>query len=152
MATATILPASVETMLSSGLIEQLDADLLERYPGESINGIDPSEFRAVGGYFVVAWLEPDTAGCGAFRPLDKRAVEIKRMFVQPQYRGRGIARAILAALETKARSDGYVRAVLETAVRQPEAIALYRASGYSEIEPFGPYIGSSRSVCFSKVL
>jgi GNAT superfamily N-acetyltransferase len=148
----TVVPASVEEVLLSGLIDQLDADLRERYPGEPINGIDPAEFRAAGGFFVLARDDSRSVGCGAFRPLDSHTIEIKRMFVQPGSRGRGIARSVLAALEMEARQRGFTRSILETAVRQPEAIALYRACGYSEIEAFGPYVGSARSVCFGKAL
>ena len=147
-----VVPASVEEALRSGLIDQLDADLRERYPGEPVNGIDPAAFRIAGGYFVLAQCESRTVGCGAFRPLDPRTVEIKRMFVLPDFRGRRIARSILVALEVEARQCGYLRSVLETGVRQPEAIALYRACGYAEVEAFGPYIGSPHSVCFGKAL
>jgi GNAT superfamily N-acetyltransferase len=147
-----VVPASVEDVLRSGLLDQLDAELRERYPGEPIHGIEPSQFQAAGGYFVRAQCESRSIGCGAFRPLDERTIEIKRMFVQPPYRGRGLARVILERLEAEARQRGFTRSVLETGVRQPEAIALYRACGYSEIEAFGPYVGSASSVCFGKAL
>jgi GNAT superfamily N-acetyltransferase len=147
-----VVPASVEDVLRSGLIEELDADLRERYPGEPVNGIDPEAFRLAGGYFVLAQCDARPVGCGAFRPHDPGTVEIKRMFVLPEFRGRGVARSILAALEAEARRRGYRRGVLETGVRQPEAIALYRACGYAEIGAFGPYVGSDRSVCFGKAL
>jgi hypothetical protein len=128
----------VDAVIASGLIAELDADLLSRYPGEPINGIDVEEFRAKGGLFVVAGDGEHLAGCGAFRPYDRDTVEIKRMFVR--------------RLEDEARQRGFRFAVLETGNRQPEAIALYEASGYGRIEPFGPYIGSERSVCFRKAL
>lgn len=101
---------------------------------------------------LLARLGSQAVGCGAFRPLNSRTVEIKRMFVSTQFRNRGIGRSILEALQEEARARGYGRAILETAVRQPEAIALYRACGYVEIAPFGPYVGSARSVCFGKAL
>jgi len=101
---------------------------------------------------VLARCASRPVGCGAFRPLDPGTVEIKRLFVVPESRGRGVARAILAALEAEARRRGYTRGVLETGVRQPEAIALYRACGYAEMEAFGPYVGSTQSVCFRKAL
>lgn len=148
----TISPASVEDVIATGLLAALDADLLARYPGEPINGINADEFRASGGYFVVARWKSQLAGCGAFRPLDPSTVEIKRMFVRPQFRGRGIARAMMNALESEARRRGYGRSILETALRMPEAIALYRSCGYAEIAPFGQYVGSARSVCFDKAL
>jgi GNAT superfamily N-acetyltransferase len=144
--------AAVDEVIASGLIAELDADLLSRYPGEPINGIDAEEFRAAGGLFVVAGIGEHLAGCGAFRPYDRDIVEIKRMFVKSAHRGHGIGRAILRRLEDEARQRGFRFAVLETGNRQPEAIALYEASGYRRIELFGPYIGSDRSVCFRKAL
>lgn len=151
-----IVTASVEDVFASGLIDRLDADILFRYPGEEVNGIDPAHFRAAGGYFAAARAGDDggspLVGCGAFRPFDRTTVEIKRMFVLPGHRGRGVARAILAALEAEARRRGYARAILETGNRQTEAIALYHACGYARIEPFGQYVGSEKSVCFGKDL
>jgi GNAT superfamily N-acetyltransferase len=147
-----IVTASVEDVFASGLIDRLDADILSRYPGEPVNGIDPVQFRAAGGYFAAARVHDTLVGCGAFRPLDGSTVEIKRMFVLPDHRGRGVARAILAALESEARRRGFARAILETGNRQSEAIALYHACGYARIEPFGQYVGSEKSVCFGKDL
>jgi len=141
-----------DDLIASGLIAELDADLLSRYPGETINGIDVEEFRAAGGVFVVAEEGDRVVGCGAFRPYGRDTVEIKRMFVRSTHRGHGIGRAILRRLEDEARQRGFRFAVLETGNRQPEAIAFYESSGYGRIEPFGPYIGSARSVCFRKAL
>jgi GNAT superfamily N-acetyltransferase len=148
----TISPADVEEVLASGLLARLDADLLARYPGEPVNGVEAEEFRAAGGYFVIVHCESQAAGCGAFRPFDSETAEIKRMYVEPRFRGRGIARAVLQAVEAEARRRGFVRSILETGTRMTEAIALYRSCGYTEIEPFGIYVGSARSVCLGKAL
>lgn len=150
--TIEVVEMPVTEVIASGLIAELDAELRQRYPGEPINGIDAGEFQAAGGYFVVARASSDYAGCGAFRPLSASTVEIKRMFVRRESRRQGIAQAILHALEAQAKRRGYTHCVLETAIRQPEALALYRAAGYSEIEPFGPYVESERSVCLGKTL
>jgi GNAT superfamily N-acetyltransferase len=107
----------MEEVTTSGLAAQLDADLLERYPGEPINGIDLAEFRASRGCSLVARRGSWAVECAAFRPLDSGTVEIKRMFVAPQFRGRGIGRSIVAVLEPEARTRGHTRAILETAVR-----------------------------------
>ena len=147
-----IAAVDVDDVIASGLVAALDADLMRRYPGEPTNGVEPEEFREAGGYFLLARRGCEAVGCGAFRPIDARTVEIKRMFVDPRCRGRGIARAVLDGLEAEARRRGYVRSILETGVRQPEAIALYRGAGYVAIEPFGPYVGSPLSVCFGKDL
>jgi putative acetyltransferase len=147
-----IAPASVDDVLASGLIDLLDAELNARYPGEPVNGIDPSEFRAANGYFVLARHGERAIGCGAIRPFDARTVEVKRMFVHPDARRQRLARSILGALEEEARRRGYSRSILETGVRQQEAIALYRACGYSEIEAYGTFVGDVRSICFGKSL
>ena len=142
----------VTEVIASGLIAQLDAEILNRYPGEPINGVEPDQFRESGGYFVIGYWDAEAVGCGAFRPYDLTTVEIKRMFVAPGFRGRGIARAILVAVETEARRRGFMRSILETANRQPEAIALYRSCGYKDIEKYGHYLDSARSLCFGKDL
>jgi GNAT superfamily N-acetyltransferase len=147
-----IAAVDVDEVVASGLVAALDADLMHRYPGEPTNGVEPQEFRDAGGYFLLARRGAEAVGCGAFRPIDARTVEIKRMFVDPGCRGRGVARAVLDGLEAEARRRGYVRTILETGVRQPEAIALYRRAGYAEIEAFEPYVDSPLSVCLGKDL
>ena len=74
------------------------------------------------------------------------------MFVLPEHRGRGHARAVLAELERTAVAAGHRRTVLETGTRQPEAIALYVASGYAPIAPFGTYRDSPNCRCFAKIV
>jgi GNAT superfamily N-acetyltransferase len=145
-------PADVETVVGTGLLAELDADLLARYPGEPVNGIEPAGFRQAGGHFVLARVDGALAGCGAFRPYDPATVELKRMFVRAPFRGRGVARAVVEALEVEARWRGYTAAILETAMRMPEAIALYRRCGYDVIPAYGPFEGSARSVCMRHAL
>jgi putative acetyltransferase len=142
----------VEAVLESGLIAALDADLAGRYPGEPINGIDVDHFRAVGGCFALARAGVQAVACGAFRPVDAATVEIKRMYVRPEFRGQRLGRALLAVLEEEARRRGFTTSILETGERNYEAIVLYKACGYAHIPPFGPFINSLRSVCFSKTL
>lgn len=144
--------ADVYDVIASGLIAQLDAEIERRYPGEPINGVDPDEFRASGGYFVMGDWDFHAAGCGAFRPYDQTTVEIKRMFVKPDFKRRGLGRAILEAVEAEARRRGYKQSILETANRQPEAVALYQSCGYEEIANYGHYVDSARSLCFGKTL
>jgi len=130
----------------------LNAEIERNYPGRPVNDVDRESFHQQGGVFVLATLGREAAGCGAIRPLTLDTAEVKRMFVLPGYRGRGIARAILACLEQTAAGRGFSRIRLETGNRQHEAIGLYRSSGYREIPPFGLYIGSDISVCFEKIL
>jgi GNAT superfamily N-acetyltransferase len=86
------------------------------------------------------------------RRIEPGVGEIKRMYVCPAARGLGIGRAVLDALEAEARALGLTRLVLETGVRQPEAIALYERVGYARIAAFGEYVDSPLSVCMGKDL
>jgi GNAT superfamily N-acetyltransferase len=133
------------------LVAELDQELMARYPGLPVNGIDAVNFEASGGVFVVGYVDGEPAACGAFRRFED-AAEIKRMYVAPAHRGRGFGQAVLALLEAEAARRGFTRALLETGVRQVEAIALYRSAGWCATAPFGPYIGSPISVCFEKRL
>jgi ribosomal protein S18 acetylase RimI-like enzyme len=106
------------------------------------------------GAFLVAYV-PDVGsavGCGAVRRIDEVTAEIKRMYVAPAGRGCGIGKQVLAELEAEARRLGVRRLVLETGPRQPEALALYRGAGFTEIPLFGEYVGSEFSICMEKVL
>jgi GNAT superfamily N-acetyltransferase len=133
------------------LMAALDEDIVSRYPGEPTNGIDAAQFEASGGVFVVCYVDDIPAACGAFRPFEG-AVEIKRMFVAPALRGRGLARAMLDFLEAEAIKKGYARAVLETGRQMTEALGLYRSRGWKEIPAFGQFVGDPKSICFEKSL
>jgi putative acetyltransferase len=89
-------------------------------------------------------------GCGAVRLLSAFDAEIKRMYVTPEVRGRGVGKALLGALEAEALRLAATRLLLETGVRQQEAIGLYRGAGFTGIEPFGEYVDSPLSVCMAK--
>jgi len=134
------------------LLRQLNAEIERNHPGRPVNDVDRDSFHQHGGLFVLATLDGEAAGCGALRRLSANTAEVKRMFVVPDYRGRGIAKAILAFLERAAADREYSRIRLETGNRLLQAIGLYRSAGYREIPPFGPYVGSNISVCFEKVL
>lgn len=101
---------------------------------------------------IVLFQNGRAIGCGAFKPFDGTSVEIKRMYVLPEARGSGAAGKILAGLESRAKNLGFKKAVLETGLKQPEAIGLYQKSGYIRIENYGQYAGIENSVCFSKDL
>ncbi len=103
-------------------------------------------------YAVLAYDGSKAVACGAFKPLSGERVEIKRMYVAEEVRGKGIAGQILQELERWAKSLSYKRCVLETGKRQPDAIALYRRHGYQMIPNYGQYIGIENSVCFQKEL
>lgn len=91
-------------------------------------------------------------GSGAIKEFSEGIMEVKRMFVVPEYRGKGIAAKILAGLETWAFEMGYSKCVLETGKRQVEAVALYKKCGYHIIPNYGQYIGMDNSLCFEKKL
>ena len=102
---------------------------------------------------VVVVMDGDRpVGCGAFKPFRDGAVEVKRMYVPPTHRQKGIASLVLGELERWAHELGYQRCVLETGTKQPEAIALYSKRGYQAIPNYGQYVGVESSVCFEKKL
>jgi putative acetyltransferase len=100
--------------------------------------------------YLVGVLGGRAVACGAIQPLDPTTAEIKRMYVRPAYRGRGIGRQLLAALEELAFRAGHAVLRLETGTYLPGAIALYRSSGYTEIPVYGEYVGNPYSACFEK--
>jgi GNAT superfamily N-acetyltransferase len=105
------------------------------------------------GRFVIVYDdEGEPIACGAIRRHDEEAAEIKRMYVRPDARGRGLSRLVLRELEATAIRMGYGALVLETGLRQPEAIALYESDGYAVIPNFGFYKESPLSVCYRKEL
>ncbi len=101
---------------------------------------------------VVAYRDERAVGCGAFKKYSGQTAEIKRMYVVPEFRGQGIAGAVLRELERWARDSGFTEAILETGKKQPEAIRLYQKSGYVLIPNYGQYQGVENSVCMSKRL
>ena len=101
---------------------------------------------------VVLWNGEEPVGCGAFKPYADDAVEIKRMYVPPAHRHKGIASLVLRELEHWAHELGFGRCVLETGKKQPEAIALYTKCGYHLIPNYGQYADVVSSVCFEKRL
>ena len=137
------------------LIAQLDRELAARYPEPGANHfrLDPDEVAPGRGALLLARSGEEVVGCGALRVIEPGTAELKRMFAVPSARRRGIGRAILVALEQEARRLGVTRLVLETGIRQPEAIALYRAHGFEKIPPFGEYMLSTKtSACMAKNL
>ena len=101
---------------------------------------------------IVAYADQEPVAVGAFKKFSPIAVEIKRMFVTPDFRGKGIAFQILHQLEEWAAELGYSDCVLETGKKQPEAIALYKKSGYTVIPNYGQYKNVSNSVCMQKTI
>lgn len=133
------------------LVKLLDADLAIR------DGADHgfySQFNKIDKirHAVVCYENAQAIGCGAIKAFGDEAMEVKRMYVSPEGRNKGIATRVLTELEDWAREMGYTKCVLETGKRQPEAIALYEKNGYRRTENYGQYVGVENSVCFEKNL
>lgn len=141
------------------LIELVQQEYVARYGDPDVTPVDPVEFSPPRGLFLVGYRDDVPVACGGWRAHDGPApdfqagdAELKRMFVTEEERGNGFARTMLAELERTAAAAGRRRAVLETGTRQPEAIALYRSSGYAGIPKFGVYKHDPKSVCLAKDL
>jgi GNAT superfamily N-acetyltransferase len=133
------------------LVQQLDADLEIRDGDEhpfydQFNKIDKIK------YVVVAYEGEDAVGCGAIKEFAPGIMEVKRMFTAPAARGKGYASKVLRELEKWAGELGYEKCILETGIKQPEAIRLYQKNNYSQVPNFGPYAGVANSVCFEKII
>ena len=133
------------------LVTELDKELVERY-GEQMEFFGQYNHSIDVQNAVVAYLDGVPAGCGCFKQFSGDTVEMKRMFVPKAFRGKRVARAVIAELEAWAKELGYAFAVLETGILQPEAIRLYENAGYHRIPNYEPYIGVKESICFQKTL
>lgn len=134
------------------LVKQLDADLAIR-DGDDHAFYDQFNKLDAIKHTVVAYNEANRAvGCGAIKQFETGTMEVKRMFVPLEERGKGIAGEILKELEIWAKELGNDKCILETGIKQPEAISLYKKSGYRFIDNYGQYAGVENSVCFAKLL
>ena len=140
------------------LIEEVQAEYVARYGGRDETPLDPVMFEPPDGSFFVGYLDGVPVATGAWRrsPVaalgSARTAEVKRMYVAARARGRGFARRMLAHLEQSAAGHGAEVVVLETGLKQPEAIALYESSGYTPIPGFGHYQDSPTSRCYARRL
>ncbi|MGQ2983306.1 GNAT family N-acetyltransferase [Flavobacterium sp.] len=103
-------------------------------------------------HVVVVYKDGMPVGCGAIKPYDDTTMEVKRMFVPWEHRGSGMALAVLQELEQWAKELGFAKCILETGIKMPEAIGLYKKSGYAQTNNYGQYAGVESSVCFEKSL
>jgi len=137
------------------LIAALNLELSGAFPEPGANhfSLTDAQIAPGDGAFLIAYLADLAVGCGAVRRLDETTAELKRMYVDPSFRGRGVATSILDALEREARMLGVTRLVLETGTRLTPAIKMYEAMGYTRIPLFGEYLSSpDTSICFGKSL
>jgi GNAT superfamily N-acetyltransferase len=133
------------------LVRQLDLDLAERDGKDhafyaQFNKVDMIK------HVVLAYDGDKPVGCGAIKPYGADTMEVKRMYVLPGDRGKGIATTILTALEQWSMELSCEKCILETGKRQPEAIRLYQKNGYRVIPNYGQYVNAGNSVCFEKEL
>jgi len=133
------------------LLVELDAYLEALYPPESNHILSLEELCRPNVRFFVARRGGEALACGAL-VIEKDYGEVKRMFVVPAARGQGLGRLVLSCIEARAAEAGISLLRLETGVRQAEALGLYRACGYLERGPFGPYITDPLSLFMEKTL
>lgn len=154
LSTLNIAHEPIESLDAIRLMAALDAELANLYPDDELTGLglDAADVSTGRGKFLVARDQGVAVACGAIRLLDSTTVEVKRMYVDPRYRGHRIGSALLEHLEAAARHMGAKRAVLDTGAHQVAAIALYRHAGYRKTDCWGRSASSGVSVCFEKGL
>ena len=134
-----IRPEPFDSAAAQELVAAVQQEYVRRYGGPDETPIGPGEFDPPSGVFVVGRRGGVPVASGALRRLDEQTAEVKRMYVAPEVRRQGVARAVLAYLEEYARSTGVARLVLETGNEQPEALAFYTSAGYRPVTPYGFY-------------
>ncbi|SEG98254.1 Acetyltransferase (GNAT) family protein [Saccharopolyspora kobensis] len=144
---------------SARLIDVLQREYVERYGEEDDTPVEPAEFRPPQGLFLLGYVDDRPVGSGGWRAregdepgLQDGDAEMKRLFVVPDARGRGLSRRLLAELEHTAAMAGRKRMVLETGTQQPEAIGLYTSAGYTAVDTFGLHRDDPLIRCFAKEL
>lgn len=133
------------------LVQLLDADLKIR-DGEDHDFYQ--QFNSIEhlNYVLLAYIKDEVVGCAALKKYNAQTFEIKRMYVLETHRGKGIASDLLKNLEKWSQELKIFNCVLETGIKQPEAIALYRKNKYVQIDNYGQYAGLQASLCFQKKL
>ncbi len=127
---------------ASDLMKAVVAEISSHYGPIEVPGMPtarPEEFACPHGAFLVGFEDGRPICCGGVKRLEPGIAEIKRMYVVPEARGRGVGRELLVALEDAARDLGYERARLDTGPKQPAAEHLYRSAGYEEIPDYNGY-------------
>jgi GNAT superfamily N-acetyltransferase len=136
------------------LIAALDAGLAELYSPDQRFGpnLKAQHLESGKGTFLVARDAGRAVACGAIRMIDATTAEVKRMYVEPDQRGKGVGRSVLDRLQAEAQKLGARRLVLETGTHSPDAIALYGRAGFRAIDCWGEYATAPTSVCMEKTL
>jgi GNAT superfamily N-acetyltransferase len=149
-----IRPEPFGSPVTQPMADAQQAELTERHHGSPGSGAMPSPeyFEPPDGIFLVAFEDGEPIACGGVGRWDETTGELRRMYVLPAHRGRGLGRAILERLEDTGRELGYTKMRLETGNEAPEALGLYRSSGYEPIPCWGPFATDPKSRCFEKSL
>ena len=124
------------------LVDRVQEEYVVRYGGRDGAAVEPADFLPPRGTFLVAEVAGVPAACGAWRVHGDGIVEIKRVYVEPGFRRRGLAQLIMGALEESAAQAGYRAVLLNTGLRQPEALELYARLGYRDVPGYGIYAKS----------
>jgi GNAT superfamily N-acetyltransferase len=131
------------------LVAVLDQSLWESYPelkidywGNNIMELNPN--------VVIIYVDDVAIACACFKKYNINTIEIKRMFVSAELRGKGLAQKMLRELESWAKELGFSCSILETLYKQKTAIAMYQKVGYVVTENYAPYIGRENSICMKK--
>lgn len=142
-------PSSAEL---AALIEKLDRYLRTLYEEDVIFTVDFSDTRTADMTFAMAYWDGVPVGCGGIKPLGGPCAELKRFYVEPEQRRRGIAAQLLRFLESSAEEQGYTVLRLETGEPQFEAVAFYKKHGFYPIDRYGEYADCEESLCYEKKL
>jgi GNAT superfamily N-acetyltransferase len=145
----TFVPSALTDADASPLIAALNAHASAAYPNPADNHWT---FSHEEGLFVVAYVDGVPAGCGGLRDFGDGRAELKRMYVDPAFRGRGLGFALVEHLTQHARTLGASRLLLETGARLEAAVRLYERCGFREVERYGEYLDSPQSLCMGKDL
>lgn len=135
----------------TGLTARLDEELIARYGQvqEEYHQYDKLEHIIIA---LIAYEAEQPIACGCLKQHDAATAEIKRMYVAPFHRGKGVSRSILYRLEEEAQRLGYKQLILETGEKQPESIGLYTSTGYLPIPNYEEYMQYTESLCYGKIL
>ncbi len=132
----------LEKLLDKAL-EERNGDIQKQY--DQYNKVDKIDA-------VIIYIDQVPVACGAFKKHDEITAEIKRVFVKKEHRGQGLSKILMNQLEALAKDSGYRETILETGLKQVEALHLYKSSGYEITENYEPYVGNANSVCMKKRL
>lgn len=152
MPALSLQPEPPDTAEALALIQALDAHPNGLYAPENRHGLSVAALLDESVIFLVARLDGVAVGCGAVKFVNRDYAEVKRMYVTPRWRGRGVAQAPLKHLERLAHQNGFGLLRLETGIHQPEAVTLYERAGFSRCQAFGEYADDGASLHYEKTL